>query len=29
VVQLGFGTYMVWDARRRALAARYFGEVTR
>lgn len=29
LVQLGFGTYMVWDARRRRPAARYFAEATR
>jgi Cytochrome P450 len=29
VVQLGLGSYMVWDARRRRPAARYFAEATR
>jgi hypothetical protein len=29
LVQLGLGTYMVWDARRRRPAARYFAEASR
>lgn len=29
LVQLGLGTYMVWDARRRRPATRYFAEATR